>query len=131
HAVVDRLSRLPGVAAAGITSILPATGLTGGADYTLDGAPAEEWKMRFAMFATVYGDYFRVMGIPLLKGRYFTESDKADSLPVIILNDSMAKHCWPGQDAIGKRLHVGNPKSGLPWVTVVWGRQGHQAGFPR
>src|SRR6185312_16086418 len=39
--------------------------------------------------------------------------------PVIIVNESMAKHCWPGQDAVGKRLHVGNPKSGLPWLTVV------------
>lgn len=119
HAVIDRLARSPGVAAVGMTSILPATGASAGADYTLDGVPVEQWKMSFAMFAMVYGDYFRAMGIRLLEGRYFSENDKADSLPVIIVNESMAKHCWPGQDAIGKRLHVGNPKSGLPWVTVV------------
>ena len=119
HAVMDRLSQLPGVAAVGMTSILPATGASAGADYTLEGVPVEQWKMKFAMFAIVYGDYFRAMGIPLLAGRYFTERDKADSLPVIIVNESMAKHCWPGQDAVGKRVHVGNPKSGLPWVTVV------------
>ena len=119
HTVIDRLSRLPGVGAVGMTSILPATGASAGADYTLEGVPVEQWKMKFAMFAMVYGDYFRAMGIPLVEGRYFTENDKTDSLPVIIVNESMAKRCWPGQDAIGKRLHVGNPKSGLPWVTVV------------
>jgi putative ABC transport system permease protein len=71
------------------------------------------------MFATTYGDYFRAMSIPLVDGRYFTEDDRSDSPLVIIVNQSMAKHSWPGQRAIGKRMHVGTPKNNLPWVTVV------------
>jgi putative ABC transport system permease protein len=67
----------------------------------------------------VHGDYFRALGIPLIEGRYFTENDRADSPLVVIVNQSMAKHAWPGQDAIGKRMHLGNPKKGLPWATVV------------
>jgi hypothetical protein len=59
------------------------------------------------------------MGIPLVDGRYFTEDDHSGSPLVIIVNQSMAKHSWPGQRAIGKRMHVGTPKHCLPWVTVV------------
>jgi len=59
------------------------------------------------------------MDIPLLDGRYFTIDDRSDSALVVILNQSMAKHCWPDQRAIGKHIHVGNPHKGLPWATVV------------
>jgi putative ABC transport system permease protein len=75
--------------------------------------------MKFAVYATVYGDYFQAMKIPLFDGRYFNTDDRADALPVIIVNLSMAKHCWPGQRAIGKRMHAGTPKNPLPWATVV------------
>jgi hypothetical protein len=57
--------------------------------------------------------------IPLLEGRYFTAEDKADAPLVVIVNASMAKHCWPGEHAVGKRMHAGNPSKGLPWATVV------------
>jgi hypothetical protein len=59
------------------------------------------------------------MGIPLLDGRYFTLEDRSDAPLVIIVNESMARHSWPNQRAVGKRMHVGNPKKGLPWATVV------------
>jgi hypothetical protein len=45
--------------------------------------------------------------------------DRADSPLVVIVNQSMAKHSWPGERAVGKRMHVGNPQKGLPWATVV------------
>ena len=59
------------------------------------------------------------MGIALLDGRYFTLDDRSDSPLVVIVNQSMARHCWPGQRALGKRMHVGNPHKDLPWATVV------------
>ena len=59
------------------------------------------------------------MGIPLLDGRYFNIGNRSVSTPVVILNESMAKRCWPGQRAIGKRFHVGGPQMKLPWATVV------------
>ena len=71
------------------------------------------------MFASIYGDYFRAMGIPLLDGRTFTMGDRSNAPLVVIVNQSMAKHCWPGQRALGKRMHVGNPKKGYPWATVI------------
>jgi putative ABC transport system permease protein len=119
RAVVDRLSNEPGVGAAGITTALPASNAFPGAGYTLEGEPTEGWKLKFSNFAITYGDYFRAMSIPLLEGRTFTTEDRADTPLVIVVNQSMAQHCWPGQRAIGKRMHVGNPQKGLPWVTVV------------
>ncbi len=119
RAVVDRLSGAPGTIAVGITTAVPASGGFGETAFTIEGEPTASWKLKFAMFATTYGDYFRAMGIPLVDGRYFTEDDRSDSPLVIIVNQSMAKHAWPGQRAIGKRMHVGSPKNSLPWVTVV------------
>ncbi len=119
HSVVDRLSNKPGITAVGITNILPASGAITGATYTLEDQPVETWKLKFSMFTITYGDYFRAMNIPLIDGRYFTIDDRSDSPLVVIVNQSMAKHCWPDQHAIGKHIHVGNPHKGLPWATVV------------
>jgi len=119
RAVIDRLSAKPGITAVGITDSLPATDFSPKAAYTVEGDPAENWKLKFAAFANVYGDYFHAMGTPLIEGRTLTQDDRPDSQLVILVNQSMAKHCWPGQSPIGKRLHVGNPKKGLPWATVV------------
>jgi predicted permease len=119
HAVVDHLSGKPGVIAVGITTYVPASGGFGQTAFTIEGEPTADWKLKFAMFASTHGDYFRAMGIPLLDGRYFTENDRSNSPLVVIVNQSMAKHCWPDQRAIGKRMHVGSPQKGKPWATVV------------
>jgi predicted permease len=119
RAVVDGLSNKPGIIAVGTTNALPATGFSGQAAYTTEGQLEENWKLKFASFAFVDGEYFRAMGIRLLDGRTFTLDDRPDTELVVIVNESMAKHSWPGQSAIGKRMHVGNPKKDLPWATVV------------
>ena len=59
------------------------------------------------------------MSIPLIAGRYFTNNDNTGTPPVAIVAQTMAKHFWPGQSALGKRLHVGNPKRTYPWATIV------------
>jgi putative ABC transport system permease protein len=119
QAVIDRLSSKPGVVAAGVTNILPGSGMSGGAAYTIEGVPVASWKLQFAMFASTQGDYFRAMSIPLLEGRTFTANDRSNAPLVVIVNQSMARHSWPGQQAIGKRMHVGNPRKEYPWATVV------------
>ncbi len=119
HEVIERLSNRPGVIAAGSTNGLPASDSFGRAAYTIEGQPVGSWKLKFAMFATVYGDYFRAMDIKLVDGRYFTRDDRSNSALVVIVNQSMARHCWPGQSPLGKRMHVGNPQKGYPWATVV------------
>ena len=119
RAVLERLSHQPSVGAASFTSVLPASGFFAGSAYTIEGEPIDKWKLKFSLFTITDGDYFRTMGIPLLEGRFFRENDNTNAPLVIIVNQSMARHCWPGQQAIGKRMHAGNPKKGLPWLTVV------------
>lgn len=117
--VIDGLSSKAGIVASGMINALPASGFSGLAAYTTADEPADKWKLKFANFAITYGDYFRVMGVPLLEGRTFATNDRPDAQLVVIVNESMAKHSWPGQSAIGRRMHVGNPHKGLPWATVV------------
>ena len=119
QAIMDRLQRKPGILAAGITNSLPGSGAWAGAAFTIEGVPVASWKLQFAMFASTYGDYFRAMGIPLLDGRTFTLDDRSNTPLVVIVNQSMARHSWPNQRAIGKRMHAGNPKKSYPWATVV------------
>lgn len=118
--VIERLSGKPGMVAVGITDILPASGFNGGTSYTVEGVALENWKLQFAMLAATDGDYFRAMGIPLIEGRYLTLDDRENATLVVIVNQSMAQHCWPGERALGKRIHVGNPqRKEWPWATVV------------
>src|SRR5216683_1138533 len=119
RAVVDQLSSKPGVTAVAISNAVAASDVSPQSAYTIEGVSAENWKLKFAAFTSVYGDYFGAMGIPLVTGRTFTMHDDSNVPLVVIVNQSMAKDCWPGQSPLGKRLHVGNPNKGLPWAIVV------------
>lgn len=119
RSVLDRLSHQPGIIAAGLANAIPASDVFAMAGHTVEGVPIDRWKLQFVAFAVTDGDYFRAVGIPLLEGRVFTEDDRSNSLLVVMVNEFMAKHYWPGQEAVGKRIHMGNPQKGLPWATVV------------
>ena len=119
RAVVEQLSSKPGVIAVSISNAVAASDFSPQSAFTVEGVSADQWKLKFAAFTSVYGDYFGAMGIPLLEGRTFTMHDDSNAPLVIVVNQSMAKDCWPGQSAIGQRMHVGNPGKGLPWATVV------------
>jgi putative ABC transport system permease protein len=119
RAVVDQLSSKPGVIAVAISNSVAASDVSPQAAFTVEGVSADQWKLKFAAFTSVYGDYFGAMGIPLLEGRSFTMHDDSNAPLVVIVNQSMARDCWPGQGAIGKRMHVGNPRKELPWATVI------------
>lgn len=117
--VVNRLSSKPGVTAVAISSAVAVSDSFPLSAYTVEGVSAEHWTLKFAVFTSVYGDYFGAMGIPLLEGHNFTVHDNANAPLVVIVSQSMATDCWPGQSALGKRMHVGNPQKPLPWATVV------------
>jgi putative ABC transport system permease protein len=72
-------------------------------------------------YRSVSPGYFTTMGIPLRRGRFFTPADRAKTPEVILLNETMAKSLFPGEDALGKRLTIGVPLPGEDpgWVTVV------------
>ncbi len=117
--VTARLSSEPGIMAVGMINAAPASGRYPKTAYTIEGRPTDGWKPEFAVFSVIFGDYFRAMRIPLLEGRYFNTGDRSHSQPVVVVNESMAKHCWPGGPAVGKRMHVGGPPMKAPWAKVV------------
>jgi len=116
----ERLSRLPGVTAAGGVSALPLSRMFAWGPITVEGRtpPAgEEFinaDMRF-----VGGDYFRAMDIPLLEGRLFAESDTRTAPRVTIVDARMARELWPGESAVGKHVKTGGQDSKNPWLTVI------------
>jgi predicted permease len=115
-----RLGQLPGVTSVGLTSLLPASGVTNNSGFVAEGyTPPPGANMNMATVSQVAGDYFRAMGIPLLRGRYFTDADKAGAQLVVIVSRRLAQHCWPNQDPIGKRLRVGTAEMKTPWLTIV------------
>jgi putative ABC transport system permease protein len=117
--VVSRLAVQPSTVAVGLANTLPDTGGGASGAFTIEGASVAGWKLKFAPFIETYGDYFRALGIPLISGRTVNVRDRSDAPLVCIVDESMAKEEWPGQNPIGKRLHIGNPKRNLPWATVV------------
>jgi predicted permease len=118
--LLRNLRELPGVQAVGTTAILPAAGNYWGIAFTIEGyVPPKGAGLNMAAMSMVRGDPFQALGIRLLRGRMFTESDKAGSQLVAIVNRKMAERYWPGQDPIGKRLRRGMPETATPWMTVV------------
>jgi predicted permease len=118
--LLRNLRELPGVEAIGISSLLPSEGNDSGIAFTIDGyVPPKGAGLNMAAMSLVRGDPFQALGIHLLRGRAFTDSDNADSQLVAIVNHKMAERYWPGQNPIGKRLRRGMPETTTPWMTVV------------
>ena len=115
-----RLRRLPGVQSVGLTDTLP---LRGGGDssFIIDGyVDPRGTGLTEAASSDVTGDYFKAMGIALIRGRFFAESDDARGQLVVLVNQAFAKRYWPNENPLGKRMRLGTPKSpGAPWMTVV------------
>jgi putative ABC transport system permease protein len=113
--LLSRLQQLPGVEAVGTTTELPAVGRRNFQMYVPEGV--NQGKMAWP--SLVRGEYFQAVGIHLLRGRFFTDADRANSPLVVIVNRKLAEQVWHGQDPIGKRIHLGAPESPLPWMRVV------------
>ena len=108
NALVERLKDLPGVQAVGITHSLPLVG-----DYVLgfniEGRPAiDPADLPNTNYYAVTPDYFRAMGIRLVRGRAFTPQDDAKAPRVAIINETMARQFFPNEDPIGKRINITN-----------------------
>jgi putative ABC transport system permease protein len=107
HALLPRLAALPGVRAVGVCNGLPLTGLGAGVMFTVDGRPAPSPDQRpMALARSITPDYFRTMGIRLVAGRSFADADTAQSPPVAIDDQALARRFWPGANPLGGRLSL-------------------------
>ena len=112
-----RLRESPGVRSAGGVTGLPLATTRGDWGIRIEGQPAPTARTNTAAdWQVVTPGYFDAIGTPLRAGRPITDADAADTLPVIVVNETMAKKYWPGVNPIGRRMMMGG--NGV-WLTVV------------
>lgn len=114
--LLPRIEQLPGVKGAGAVSGLPLKGENWGKMFVaLDRPlPTAIDQIPIIQYRAVAGHYFSAMGIPLLKGRVLDEHDQANSAYSVVVNETLARRFWPGQDPLGKTLLLTPPESLIP-----------------
>jgi predicted permease len=131
-ALLERLAQVPGVRQVGATSGLPMDGGHPDGLFALmadDGEPVtperlqalfrQKERLGTADFCPATEGYFRVLGIPLVRGRLFDDHDGPDSPHVAVISQSLARERWPGQDPIGQTIQFGNMDGDLRLITIV------------
>ena len=117
--VLERVTAMPGVVAAGYTTSVPLDWKGGTNGISIEGRAAERGIHYDANHRQISPDYFKAMGIALRKGRLFSDGDNTRSLAVAIVNEAMANEFWPGEDVLGKRFKLGRPDSKQPWIEII------------
>src|SRR5499426_616402 len=125
--LMERIKAFPGVIAVGTTDELPPTMGQHSNSFSLEGrAPIDQSNLSLAVQSRlVSANYFRVMGIPIIAGRAFSDADDASATPVALINQSFARRFFPNESPIGQHLRF---RSENPWITIV-GIVGDVRGF--
>src|SRR5690242_7617533 len=118
--VLDRVEHLPGVISAGYTTGVPLS-LKGGTsgfypEGTKDPLPGMAYDSNHR---EVSSNYLQAMNIALRQGRYFEDRDNENSTRVAVINETMARQYWPGQNPIGRRFKLGDPQDDIPWIQII------------
>ncbi len=116
--VIRRVAAIPGIDRAAITSDLPGARPSTTAALVIEDRAADSSQGLTAELIRVTPDYFMLMESPLIRGRFFLESDEGGKQEVAIIDETTARRYWPGIDPVGRRLRLGGDPT-LPWVTVV------------
>ena len=117
--LMERIDRLPGVAAAAAATDLPLAVRERRA-VTLESQPPESADVPHAVAHDwTIGRYFDALGIALVRGRFLSDHDTAASERVVAINETMAKRFWPGRDPLGQRIAWGGRENHGPWMRIV------------
>jgi putative ABC transport system permease protein len=126
---IEQVRALPGVSDAAMINLLPLSGWTAYSDFEIEGRPPQRPGEEFSAQDRIIGpNYFRTMGIPLLRGRDFTDADNNGTSSVVAINQALAAHYWPDEDPVGKRMRLQfsavaegpwTPKFQRSWLTIV------------
>ena len=118
--VLQRVEHLPGVSSVGYTTSIPLAWKGGTSGFYPEGATSPIPGMSYdSNHRQVSVNYLQTMKVPLRQGRYFQTSDNAQSMPVAIVNETMARQYWPGENVLGRRFKLGDPEENVPWVQIV------------
>ena len=119
---LDRARQLPGVEHAALINAPPLGGDANGA-FLYDGQSFDDirgnWAAQSAFYRVASDDYFRTMGIPIVRGRAFTDRDRVGAEPVAVINQAMAREVLAGRDPLGQRIRFAGMDSVNPWLTIV------------
>ena len=117
RAVLGNLAAMPGVTSAAAALPVPFSGDGGSASFAIEGRPSPPGDPGpHGDVGYVTPDYFAALKIPIRKGRVFTDLDRQDTEPVVLVDETLARQYWPGEDPIGKHLRRGRR---APWATIV------------
>jgi predicted permease len=117
--LLDRVRTLPGVEAASLGLITPLSGRSPATSVErIEGYQPGPQEYPFGDFNIVAADYFRALGVPLLRGRDFSSVDSAKTAPTVIVNEAFVRRYWPGQDALGKQIFQHGPNGGIATEVV-------------
>ena len=114
--LADGLRQIPGVRTASLTNNLPLSG-PWRLSFSIEGVTLA--KIPIASGEVVFPQYFEAMGIPVRAGRGLSASDVADALPVVVVNEAVARRYFAGRSVVGKRIKWGSPESRHPWLTIA------------
>jgi len=117
--VLERLQAVPEIESAAIVRSLPYGNGRRIVQLGIEGVPGAKGEYRSAQLETISPNYFSLMRIPLREGRAIGERDDAESLPVAVVSERMARRYWPGESALGRRIKAGPADSDKPWLTIV------------
>jgi len=122
----DHVGAIPGVVSVGAVGHLPFQG-NAGRSFQVEGQPpADPGNMPGANYSVACPNYFHTMGIPILKGREFTQQDTLHSPAVIVINETMARKFWPKQDPVGRAIRLGGSDGARLTVVGVYRDVHHQ-----
>lgn len=116
--LLERVKTLPGVLSAGAVTDLPLSGPGSSTSFSVKGRPSEG-RNPLTEYRIITPDYFRAMGIPLLSGRAFNETDDEKNRGVIIINETLARRFFPNQNPIGNYLALSGPPDDREIVGVA------------
>ena len=116
--IIDTIKSLPGVSDATMVSSLPISGGDPNGDITVEGVTSVPGELGAASFRLALPGFFRAMGIPMVRGREFTDADDPHHDQVVIVNEAIARRFFSSQDPIGHRIKIG-PRDAAKWQTIV------------
>jgi predicted permease len=118
--IVSRVEALPGIEQAGLTLSLPFDGSNWGSIFIVEGQPVPpRAELPTAAWIPASPGLFPGLGMRLIRGRTISAIDGPGSPKVVVVNETMARRLWPGQNPIGRRVKQGWPESETPWREVV------------
>ena len=117
--VLARVRAIPGTISAGLTSDLPYTSRGNTMALLIEGQPAPQGVGQDALFRLVSAGYLQTIGARLREGRLLDERDREGSLPVVVVNATLARQYWPAESSLGHKIDTGTGEGARRWMTIV------------